>query len=285
MKLPSGKILAINIGAGSVMLAAFISFVHSSFARQHVEVCSTRYPRQLTMQLDRDGVPLTAPELQGVSNGQDEGLLENLSVAQFQQGPSKFAMGVKIAKGTVEQRSTRGVPGGVSMPWMPSVIEQPAAACLSYNVFLPADFKFGQGGTLPGFFGTTTNGSFSDVPFFGSSLAWQSDGVPKFHLITRAPDDNRNADFKTYAVALPVGRWVRVDQELVLNQPDHNDGIARLWLDGKIEAEVKNVDLRPSLNVAISGVAGDVYYGGSSTNGVAPDEATIWLTPFELRWK
>ena len=37
-------------------------------------------------------------------------------------------------------------------------------------------------------------------------------------------------------------------------------------------------------DVSIAGVSGNVYFGGSTTTGKAPKEATIWLSPFEVRW-
>ena len=57
-----------------------------------------------------------------------------------------------------------------------------------------------------------------------------------------------------------------------------------MWFDGLLETEVKAADLRPDDKVAIAGVAGDVYFGGSGTNGHARADGTIWLSPFELRF-
>ena len=284
MKLPSRKVLMFNAAAGLVIVGGFVSFVRTTFARPHFEVCSARYNRQLAMRLDRDGTPLTAQELQAVANGQDEGLLDNLTIAKFNEGPAKFAMGVKITEGSVEQRSETGAPGGISLPWTPSSLEQPKAACLSYNVFLPADFAYGGGGTLPGLFGTTINGQYGDVPQFGAHLAWHGDGAPKLYLNVKTPEAERAATYDSYDRELPRGRWVRVDQELVLNTPNQSDGIVRLWLDGKLEVEVKSAEIRPSGDMTIAGVSGDVFFGGSATKGKAPRDATIWLSAFELRW-
>ena len=281
----SQKAIAINLGAGLVMVAGFISFVHTTFARPHVEVCSTRYHRQLIMRLDKDGTPLTPNDVQAISNGQDEGLLDNLSIAQFSEGPVKYAMGVRLQQGTAEQRSNTSLPGGISLPWMPSALEQPTAACLSYKVFLPADFAFDQGGTLPGLFGATINGQYGDTPSFGANLSWQAGGAPRFYLKIKSEKDERTAAFNTYDRTLPLGRWINVEQELVLNTPNQPDGVARLWLDGKLETEVKQVDIRATADVAISGVAGDIFFGGSATHGKAPKDATIWLSAFDVRWK
>ncbi len=280
----SKKSLMFNIGAGALILAAVVSFVRATFARPHVEVCATRYHKQVSLRLDNAGLPLLPSDVQAMSNGHDEGLSDNLSIAQFNQGPAKFAMGVKLVSGTTEQRSG-GTPGGISLPWTPSTIEQPTAACLSYNVFLPADFDFNNGGTLPGLFGTTSSGLFTELPRFSSNLAWYIGGVPKLYVETKATaDTQQGALYDAFERVFPRGRWVRVDQELVLNTPDQANGIARLWLDGRLESDVKDAALRTSSTMSIAGVAGDVYFGGSGTVGKAVTDATVWLSPFEIRW-
>ena len=279
----SNKSHVFNIAAGVIIAAAAVTFVRTTFARPHVEVCSTRYKKQVSMRLDQNGSPLMPSDVQAMANGHDEGVGDNLRIAQFTQGPAKFAMGVLMATGTSDQRSNNK-PGGISLPWTPSTIEQPNAACLSYDVFLPADFDFNNGGTLPGLFGTTSAGLYSDVPRFSSNLAWYIGGAPKLYLETKTSDGPQGALYDTYESVIARGRWVRVDQEVILNAPDQSDGIVRLWLDGKLETDVRGAALRTSSAMTIAGVAGDVYYGGSTTFGKAATDTTVWLSPFEIRW-
>ena len=52
------------------------------------------------------------------------------------------------------------------------------------------------------------------------------------------------APIRQDAFTLPKGRWVRIEQELVLNTPGQADGIARLWLDGDLKAEGTGLKLR-----------------------------------------
>ncbi len=42
------------------------------------------------------------------------------------------------------------------------------------------------------------------------------------------------------------GYWVLVESMVKLNTPGENDGICRLWIDGRLEAERKNLNLRGS---------------------------------------
>jgi hypothetical protein len=277
--------MAINLCAGLVITAGLVSFVRTTFARPYFEVCSSRYNRQLNMRLDREGAALTPSDVQALANGQDEGVTENLSIAAFAAGPVPYAMGIKLAQGTVEQRSTRGASGGISFPWLPSSIEEPVAACLSYNFFLPQDFAFDHGGTLPGFIGANVNNAFGSGPGFTTQLAWHAGGAPKYYMRVKKDSEEFSATLKAYETTIPRGKWVRVDQEIVLNSVTQSDGIARLWIDGRLEVETKNLPLRSVAEVTIAGVAGEVYFGGSDTGGKATQDATIWMSPFEIRWK
>ena len=79
------------------------------------------------------------------------------------------------------------------------------------------------------------------------------------------------------------GRWVRVNQEVVLNAPQKADGVARLWIDGKLVAE--RVDLRLRADAAVS-ITGDAA-SAQLVSGAAPHStgaSTASLTPFELFW-
>ncbi len=280
----SKKFIAVNIGAGAIMVAAFVSFMQTTFTRPNVPVCSSRYHHQLSFELGRDGAAVTVADVQAALNGQDEGIADNLTISEFSEGPSRFAMGVKIAPGTAAQRSSRTPAGGISMPWTPTLLEQPHAACLSYDVFLPADFNFDLGGTLPGLFGGPVEPSAPDAARFAVNLAWHGGGAPKLYIETKAGEYQRAGTFAAYMSKLPRGRWIHIDQELVLNGAGASDGLARLWIDGKIESDVKGAWLREGKDATITGVSGDVYFGGSGTEGVAKSEATIWISPFVLRW-
>lgn len=286
MKLPfSNRFIAINAGAAAIILTGAGALVQHVFARPHIEVCSTRYNRQVTMPLARDGQPLEAADVQALANGQDEGVLDNLKITHFPGAAVPFSLGVTIAGGTVEQRTQRGTPGGISLPWIPSVLEQPAAACLSYKIYLPADMDFAEGGTLPGLFAAPLSGQATDQTHVVANLAWTTGGAPKLFVDSKGPGHANAVAFNTYDKQLPRGRWVQVDQELVLNTPGRPDGLVRMWLDGALATEVKSADLREDTTIGINGVMGDVYFGGSGSTGQAKASATILVSPFEVRWR
>ena len=84
--------------------------------------------------------------------------------------------------------------------------------------------------------------------------------------------------------ALPRGRWVKIDQEVILNEPDREDGVLRVWLDGALAIDKGNIAYRVKPDVTLTGVAADIFYNGEDIKGRAPADAKVLVSPFEIRW-
>ena len=78
---------------------------------------------------------------------------------------------------------------------------------------------------------------------------------------------------------------MKLEEEVVLNDPKQEDGILRVWIDGKLAIDRSNLIFRTRPEVAITGVGADVHYGRDDPVGGAPKDVTIWLTPLEIRWQ
>jgi hypothetical protein len=85
---------------------------------------------------------------------------------------------------------------------------------------------------------------------------------------------------------IPRGRWVRIDQEVILNKPGAENGTLRLWVDRTLVGELSNFVMRQSPDTKIELVQAAAYFGSSATNtdGLAAKDERILMTPFELRW-
>jgi len=81
------------------------------------------------------------------------------------------------------------------------------------------------------------------------------------------------------------GRWIRIEQEIVLNAPKKSDGIVRVWADGVLMAERTDIAFRSKAETSLSSVLADVHYGSAEAAGGAVKDASIWLSPLELRWQ
>ena len=83
---------------------------------------------------------------------------------------------------------------------------------------------------------------------------------------------------------IPRGRWVKIDQEVMLNEPDLENGVLRVWLDGALAIDKADIAYRVKPDIALAGIAADVFYNGEDVSGRAPADAKVMLSPFEIRW-
>jgi hypothetical protein len=169
---------------------------------------------------------------------------------------------------------------GIAFRWSPSGVRAASAACLSYDLWLPNDFDFADGGLLPGIFGGSPAAAASEPDAstgFAERLQWQEGGDGALG-ISRAGEGFKTVRARRFA--LPKARWTRVEQELVLSTPGAADGVVRLWLDGELKAETTQAQLRQDAGSGLVGVLADIGY---LREPVKP--GTLRLGPFELSWK
>jgi hypothetical protein len=267
MRLPSTKVILFNAGAIVVAGAAIFGAAHSMLSSSVTPPCGERYLKMTAFSLERGGAMLTATDLQAMSGGRDVGVVQNVSIVR-KEGPAPLAVEVRLQKGSA------GGEDGMGFPWEPRALAGKTAACLSYHVFLPKDFDFRRSGRLPGLAGGAEQTDTFVVP-----VTWDANGRAGFFVRTASgPGVLALAEVK-----LPKGRWTKIEQELVLNAPTAGNGILRVWVDGELAIDRKDLTYRKGDHVSLSAVAADVHYTGPA---VAADKAgKIWLSPFEVRWQ
>jgi hypothetical protein len=75
-----------------------------------------------------------------------------------------------------------------------------------------------------------------------------------------------------------AGRWVCVEARAKLNTPGRKDGLNQLWIDGRLEAERKNVDWRGSYTKhGINAVFLETYWNAGS-----PVTQSRWIDNFAI---
>jgi hypothetical protein len=283
MKLPDTRIILFNVAGALVTFGVLVAVLRSFVFAPSVAPCTERYPAGTIFGLERGGVLLTSADLQARLGGKDVGLGDNVEIARVKGGPAPVAMGVHLAKGSASPHAPAATKGGVSFPWEPRAIQGKSAACLAYSVLLPADFDFHRGGVLPGMQGAEPSGESQDG--FTAQLAWRRNGRGAVNDRATVGNDKHWGGSETESFTLPAGRWVKLEQEMVLNAPKQADGIMRVWVDGKLVVDRGDMIYRGRPEVTVTGVGADVFYGGDDAAGGAPKDATIWLSPFEMRWQ
>ncbi len=273
MRLPSTKVMLFNAAAIVVTVAAVLAAGRSMFTAPVTPLCTERYLKMTAFGLERAGVMLTATDLQAMSGGRDFGVIDNVSVIR-KDGATPAAMEVRLSKGA------SGRQGGMGFPWQPRALAGKTAACLTYQVFFPADFDFRRGGRLPGF-----GSGPADAPQSQQVLvavpAWSASG--RSGAVLHVPPGETTLIQAQADLNFARGRWVKVDQEVVLNTPKSADGVLRVWLDGELAIERKEMNYRATDKVTLSSVVADVHFTSSSAATDKP--ANVWLSPFEVRWQ
>ena len=269
---------------GGVSLAVVALFFAYEFTRtSEVGPCTGRYPTATDLTLvKQDGTALSPGELQARVGFGETGVLEKGSVLELRDAPSKTGLNIKVG-GDVETDT------GLSFFWAPKVMGKVASACLSYDIYLPAEFDFSRGGRLPGLFG----GSFAGFTAVsgngvGMHLTWDERGQVGLESVVPGPADSKDSVMIKYSsdVELARGRWVRFDQEVVFNTPGEENGILRMWVDGRLKLSDTSAVWRTEATAGLQGAWADIGYltfGGVERN--AQKQSNIIISPPRLSWQ
>ena len=280
MSMPSTKTMLFNAAASLVAIFAVVGVVRTWLAPSTMPSCSERYSTSMVFPLERDGVVLTATDIQARTGGRDAGLIENVDVIRLKRGPVPIAMSVELPKGSAAPTSSVVPKGGLSLPWQPRSLKDKSTVCLSYQILLPSDFDFNLGGALPGVFG----GVEQSNDRFLVQLGWRQGGSIGATNYVTLDGKKWKQQAETEGYAIPRGRWVKIDQEVILNEPDLENGVLRVWLDGALAIDKADIAYRVKPDITLVGVAADVFYNGEDVSGRAPADAKVMLSPFEIRW-
>lgn len=293
MRLPSRNVILLNAGAAMIMVVATITMVRTILVPEETRPCSDRFDTGTAFRVERQpGVLLSGADIQGSVGYGEWGVQENLSVVKVATPAGTPALRVRIAQGTSGHPRKQTRRGGVGFEWRPRVLPAAAThACLTYSVKLPEDFEFGQLGTLPGLFGMPAEGAPKPKSEtgtggrFATRYVWRDSGAAEVNTRLAGQIETMGDAIERGKIRLPRGEWVRLEQEVVLNTPGQADGVLRVWVDGSLIADRRNMAFREDEATSIAGVTVDVHFGGQGPGGSAPKDTFVLLTPFEVRWR
>jgi hypothetical protein len=284
MRMPSTTVILLNGAVALVAVASIVTMGRSILGSDQQASCRERYTNAVQWSLQgQDGELLTPSELQARLGSTDWGLHERVNVVKA-NNPQGAALEIDLLdsrdKGTRETAAAQ--PAGAGFEWAPQLIDGPRAGCASYSLFLDPKFSFASGGRLPGIFGGVT-GEERDAPdAFSTRLAWNADGVVEIYGHMPGLASSRGITNERGEASLARGRWIAVDQEVVLNTPGRRDGVLRVWLDGKLSLESRSLSYRADKESAIRGILAEAAYARQpvSSNG----NGKVAIAPFEFRW-
>ncbi len=281
--------LIVNAVGGTALAIVAGWIMYTSFGSDAVSVCEARYLSSVRFALaDEAGSPLTTSEFQARAGSSEFGILDNTEIASDDTAPEGHALQVRLAQGTSSGYGDSASRGGVGFMWAPQDLQATSAACLSYSVYLPEKFSFSGPGVLPGLV-VGQNFDARGEPSIGGGVVarpvWLKDGGSNVHLQFAGNDGWQNIAAGHSRKVWPRGRWVSVDEEFVLNTPGKKDGVVRLWVDGQLASENANLAVRQDENLQFAGVLADIHYGTVFNGSKAPEDTTLKLSSFVLRWQ
>lgn len=260
--------------------------INSHLAPETYPACTARYAQAGMFALKgASGSTLQPVELQSRLAGHEWGVLHNIAVRSDASAPMGAAMAVRFEAGGKLDRDTRTASGGIGFKWQPRFLDKAASACLSYSVKLGDGFKFANGGTLPGLFGASLNARINNKEDFSVRMRWLKGGRLGVQQTEETARDSRPVPIDEKWLEMPVGRWVEIEQEVVLNTPGQSDGVLRVWVDGKLHMNAGGLSFRKSADATFAGVIADTHYADSIMDWQpAPNATTIELSPLLVRW-
>jgi hypothetical protein len=283
-KIPASTLY--GFAGGVFGLVTIGLMINAELAPETYPSCSTRYAQAGMFALKRaTGTLLQPVELQSRLGGREWGVLHNIAVANDAEAPLKAAMTVKLNAGGRINRKTRMATSGVGFNWQPGYLKKASAACLSYSVRLPPKFKFSNGGTLPGLFGTSPRLPPNGKEAFSMRMRWLENGRMGVQPVSAKQPKGLLLQLNEKRLKMPRGQWVQVEQEVVLNTPGQSDGAMRIWIDGKLQQNLGGLSFRKDAQSKFAGVIADTHYADQVMDwAAAPASTEIKISPLIVRW-
>lgn len=226
----------------------------------------------------------TVSDVRSQLGGKAWGLDENVTV-DLDRANLEPILTVRLPKGSINPKNKTAPLGGMGWRWRPIQADNIERACVRYRVRFAPAFRFGLGGKLPGLFGGNgpAGGKVTDgLHGFSMRLMWRRGGAGEVYAYVPGHPKGRGESIQRGAWHFKPGHWMEVAQEVVLNRPDGADGRIRVWIDGALRLDVSNLVIRRTAKLGLTGVMGDVFFGGKSPKWAAPQDSFIQFSAFEL---
>lgn len=284
-KTSADQIVVVGGGLAAAVLVAYLGISYTYFNDAPVG-CMQDYPQAVRFGLQNsDGLPLSMIELQAQAGRDERGLMQNARIVSVENAPAPRVLEIKVGRADALDLDSAI---GVHFPWRPDGSNDASSGCLRYSVFLPEDFDFSTGGLLPGLFGGSTPGrsDLADEAGFAVRTRWDRNGEMQILVQSKAVSENgKEIVSQTGSMHLKRGRWVTLEQELVLNTAGAKNGEVGVWLDGNKVVEKKGLTVRDGDTPGINGVAATVGLSGKPKDVPASDQARLKITPLDFGWR
>ncbi|SHE29287.1 hypothetical protein SAMN02745148_00045 [Modicisalibacter ilicicola DSM 19980] len=248
-----------------------------------VAPCSERY------ELVADPAPPPNPRdgkeavRMGYGTNDDWGTRENVEVLSPQQaGLNETALRVHYPKGT-SAPSDNG-EGGAGFYATIDGLAEAESACLQYKVRFERGFDFVKGGKLPGLYGGVGPSGGEEVTGdsgFSVRFMWREEGQGElYEYVIKDADYGKSVGRGRWT--FPTGEWVTIENEIILNDPDQKNGIARVWIDGHPVLEQQDIVYRTHDRIYVDGLMFSTFFGGHGEEWRTPRDQIADFADFRF---
>src|SRR3954447_1740134 len=183
------KMYLFNAAGGAFLLVTAALAVRYAAVGETAPPCTERYQSALLFSWQQpSGAALSPSDLQAKLGGRDWGVIENVSFAKADGAPGPVVMQVNLRPTPQRRPEDQESKGGMGFTWLPRQLAAAKVACLSYSVWLPEDFTFAPGGSLPGLFGgepeSNGSGKAKAATTFSAVMRWREDAGAEVRAAT-----------------------------------------------------------------------------------------------------
>ncbi|MGB8714697.1 MAG: polysaccharide lyase [Onishia taeanensis] len=255
-------------------LAAAMADEDTALGTPTQSACSQRYPLVAATSPEVDAKDAQAAIRQGFSTHKDWGTDQNAEIlGAHQTGLGEAGLRVHYPANTSSPGDTD--IGGAGFYAAPASLAGAETACLSYQVRFAPGFNFVKGGKLPGLFGGEAPSGGEEANGkngFSMRYMWRKNGQGELYEYAVDQGEEYGKSVGRGLWSFPTGRWMTLEQEIVLNDPGQANGIARVWVDGRPILEQRGIIYRTTSDVTIDGLMFSTFFGGHGEDWRTPSD-------------
>jgi len=245
--------------------------------------CSQRIPAVRTNPLSVSQDPEDALKA-ALGAGRFLGVEKNVVIRPGEIGGGGM-LRVRYPEGSINFGSADdGAPLGGAAFYVPFTAGR--TVCLHYEVRFPTDFEFAKGGKLPGLYaGKAPSGGDKVTGRNGWSLRlmWREDGEGELYEYVYNKKGKYGLSVGRGTFSFPRDRWVGIDLEVVVNDPDQRNGKARLWIDGRPVIQQDDiVFVTKQGDAEEKGLMFSTFFGGNDKSWASPKDQHVDFANFRF---
>lgn len=283
---PTRSLSVAALVAGTLTLVAVPAHADadSSLTQPQVAACSTRYAPVQTMAINANVKSDPKAWVKDGLGGKRRWGEQNLQVLNGAESSLDTpALRVNYPEGTSSPSDAEEGGAGFVMP-VPA-LRQADRACLRYRVRFPTGFDFVKGGKLPGLYGgdgPTGGDEVTGKNGFSMRFMWRKQGQGELYEYVVNKDSDYGESVGRGRWHFTPGQWISVEEEIVLNDPAKENGIARVWINGQPTLEQQGIVYRTTDDVHIDGLMFSTFFGGHGSDWRTPRDQSVDFADFTL---